>query len=120
MNKILLTIVISVVLSACANNKSIYHWGQYESLLYKSYHVPGEGTPDIQIVQLEQDIEKAKSLGKKTPPGLYAHLGFMYASVGNSSLAMEALEMEKSLFPESTVLIDGMINRSLKNAEGNK
>jgi len=33
---------------------------------------------------------------------------------------MEALEMEKSLFPESTVLIDGMINRSLNNAEGNK
>lgn len=118
MKKLLITTCLAIILTGCASNQSMYYWGEYESLLYKSFHTAGEATPDIQISQLEEDIEKAKAKGKKIPPGIYAHLGLMYAAAGNQSLAMEALEMEKSLFPESATLIDGMIERSIKSAKG--
>lgn len=120
MNKFLVTTCFAIVLTGCASNKSIYYWGEYENLLYKSFHEAGEATPNIQISQLEEDIEKAKAKGKKVPPGVYAHLGLMYAAAGNQSLAMEALEMEKTLFPESVTLINGMIERSIKSAKGVK
>ncbi len=115
MNNYLIASIAVLVLAGCANNKSMYYWGEYENLIYQSYRTPGEATPDIQVIKLEEDIEKAKAKGKKIPPGIYSHLGMMYAATGNHSLALEALEMEKTLFPESSVLIDGMISRSLQS-----
>ncbi len=118
MKKLLITAVTIAVLTGCTMPKSHYYWGEYENLIYKTYNTPGEATPDIQIAELEEDIEKAKAKGMPIPPGLYAHLGFMYASNGSISLALEAFETEKSLFPESSVLIDGMIQRVTKSEEG--
>lgn len=118
MKKLLITAVTIATLTGCTMPKPHYYWGQYENLIYKTYHKADEATPDIQIAQLEEDIQKAKAQGMPVPPGVYAHLGFMYASNGNVSLALEAFETEKALFPESSVLIDGMIKRITTNEEG--
>lgn len=118
MKKLLITAVTIAVLTGCTMPKPHYYWGEYESLIYKTYHKAGEATPEIQIAKLEEDIQKAKAKGMPVPPGIYAHLGLMYASNGSLSLALEAFETEKVLFPESSVLIDGMIKRVTKNEEG--
>jgi len=94
-----------------------YYWGEYENLIYDSYNKPGSATPELQIQKITQDIEQAKENRKKIPPGLYAHLGMMYAFQGNKSLALAAFNEEKRLFPESSALIDGMIKRSNKNIQ---
>ncbi len=101
--------------SGCATTKTMYDWGNYENILYKMYKEPGSQTPEVQIEALTQNIQKGEAEGKKVPPGLYAHLGLMHSIAGNEGKAQEALNMEKSLFPDSAILIDGMLDRAKKS-----
>lgn len=102
----------AVLLCGCVSNGDQYYWGQYEALIYKQYHRPGEATPEVQIQQLLQDIQRAESLGKPIAPGVFAHLGYMYAAQGKTDLAIEALLQEKALYPDSARFVDGMISRA--------
>lgn len=115
-NKLLIFCAAIFLFSGCASNDSQYYWGEYESLVYKTYHAPGDVPPSFQIEQLQTDIEKAQTAGKPIPPGVYAHLGLMYAANGNKELALASLTKEKELFPESATFIDGLIQRSLTNS----
>ena len=115
-NNILGAVVAVLLFSGCASNSTQYYWGGYESLVYKMHHTPGEVTPSIQIEQLQTDIEKAKAAGKPIPPGVYAHLGLMYAANGNKELALVSLNKEKELFPEASTFVNGLIKRSLTNS----
>lgn len=115
-NKLLITCIAVFLFSGCASNDTQYFWGEYENLVYKTHHMPGEVPPSLQIEQLQIDIEKAQAAGKPIPPGVYAHLGLMYAANGNKELALASLTKEKELFPESATFIDGLIQRSLTNS----
>lgn len=101
-----------LLVSACQNTTNLYYWGEYEQLVYDMYHKPGSATPEVQIDKLSLDIEKANNSGQNLPPGVYAHLGLMYAAVGNMPAAESAFTAEKNLFPESAVFIDGMLKRA--------
>ncbi len=95
--------------------KDQYYWGNYEALVLAMYAEPGSADPKMQIEKLTSDLQQAENSGKPVPPGLYAHLGFMYAMNGNVSQAEAALIEETKRFPESTVLIEGMLARVKKN-----
>ena len=41
----------------------------------------------------------------------------MYAALGNASESQAALTMEKTLYPEASVLIDGLLQRAQQNSE---
>ncbi len=102
-----------VLLSGCcASRQSMYYWGDYEPLIYDMYVNPGMADPATQIEKLTATIQKAQSVDKPVPPGLYAHLGLMYAREGNLGLAAEALNEEKLHFPESATFIDGLMKRA--------
>ena len=115
-NKILTICIAALFFSGCASNNTQYYWGEYENLIYLSHHNPDEVPPSAQIEQLQADIEQAILKGKPIPPGVYAHLGLMYAANGDKALALASLTKEKELFPESTKFIDGLIKRSLTNS----
>jgi hypothetical protein len=102
----------ATLVTACTTSQDMYYWGNYERSLYESYVKAGEVDPVKQIETLNADIEQAANNGKPVPPGVYAHLGMIYASVGQLDAAVAALNAEKALFPESRVLIDGMIARA--------
>lgn len=102
------------LLAGCASNKNLYYWGHYEPLIYDMYVKPGKADPGTQIEKLTGDIQKAQGRDKTIPPGVYAHLGFMYAIQGNLGRAEEAFNEEKALYPESVVFIDGMMDRAIK------
>lgn len=108
----------ALLLSGCATTYTQYYWGDYESLIYQTYHSPNDVPPSVQIDKLNIDIEKAQTAGKPVPPGLYAHLGLMYAADGNKELAIAALTKEKELFPDSGKFIDGLIQRSSTYSQG--
>jgi hypothetical protein len=108
----LLLALIVLTATGCATRHDHYYWGHYEPLLYDMYLRPGSADAPTQIDKLTADIEQANSLGKPVPPGVYAHLGFMYAIAGNIGKAEEAFNREKALYPESTVLLDGMMQRA--------
>ena len=105
--------VLSLLFGGCASNNQQYYWGEYETIVYKTHIEPGEFPPLVQIEKLQTDIQKAEAENKPVLPGLYAHLGLMYAATGDRALAVASLEKEKELFPESTIFIDGLIKRSL-------
>jgi hypothetical protein len=102
---------VLVSLSACAQQQPLYHWGSYEALLYKSYREPGSADPGMQIAKLTEDVERAHAESRNVPPGVHAHLGYLYYTQGQPHLAREEFLIEKQLFPESTTFIDGMLNR---------
>ena len=110
--KALLLVFVILGASACTNVKNTYHWGEYEQLLYDMYNKPGNAPPEVQVEKLGRDIQKAKRNQKAIPPGVYAHLGTMYAALGKIEAANEAFNIEKSMYPESHVLIDGMLQRA--------
>ncbi|SEQ21285.1 MULTISPECIES: DUF4810 domain-containing protein [Amphritea] len=106
----LLFVSITVLLGGCATqDNSLYYWGSYEAMIYEMYVEPGNAPAALQITKLEEDIQKSDALGKKVPPGLYAHLGMMYAAEGKAGLAQQALLKEKAIYPEATALVDTLL-----------
>jgi len=106
------------LITGCATTKQeMYYWGEYEQLIYNAYIEPGSADPQTQIEKLEVDIQKSEALGKKPAPGIYAHLGFLYAIQGKDTQSKAAFMEERSLYPESIIFIDGMLARAKKNEE---
>lgn len=100
------------ILSACAPAKPpMYQWGAYEGLIYDMYAKPGKAEPGVQIIRLTEDIERAHAEGTRVPPGVHAHLAYMYYIQGNDSAAVQELQTERELFPESRKFVDGMLDR---------
>ncbi len=115
MKKLITGLALSLCLTACVNTPpSAYYWGNYEQLVYDMYKNPGKATPAIQLQKLSNDIEIAQSKGKQVPPGVYAHIGMLYASIGDAGNAKAALEQELHLYPESAIFVDGLIQRMEK------
>ena len=107
-----------IVAGGCATApQEHYYWGNYEALLLTMYVELGTADPFTQIEKLSGDIQQAENTGKPVPPGLYAHLGMMYALNGDASQAEAAFYKERELFPESEVFIDGMMARAFARSE---
>jgi hypothetical protein len=104
-------LMCSGALSACTQQKTLYDWGSYEQLVYDMYANPGKADPGTQIAKLTEDIERINAEGHHVAPGVHAHLGYLYYTQGQVALAKEEFSLEKQLFPESAVFIDGMLAR---------
>lgn len=111
-NYIVCVVLLGVSLTGCVSQpKSLYNWGSYQTQLYTMYSKPDKAGPQQQIAALEKDIQKTKAASQAVPPGLYAHLGYEYSLTGNNQKAREYLELEKQVYPESTVYIDRLLQR---------
>jgi len=113
MIKLGLIVFVCIAFMGCASN-TIYQWGDYENLLYKRYTKPGSVTPQEEITELENHLQKTYAKEKIPPPGMHAHLGFLYITSGQYDRAIEHFNVEKKLFPESSHFIDGLIDRMKK------
>jgi len=102
------------ILTGCATSEPLYYWGDYEELIYQMYIEPGSADSATQIQKLKEDINKASTAGKPVPPGLHAHLGYMYFLQSDTHAAVLEFEMEKKLFPESAKFVDGLMGRLKK------
>jgi len=99
----------AVCFSACVSAPgSLYSWGNYENKVYA--YLQGE-SPAAQISALQDDLLKIEETGKKAPPGYYAHLGMLYAEVGEQGLAISCFMTEKKRFPEAAVFMDYLLAR---------
>jgi len=115
--RILTAAALAMALTGCASQQNLYHWGEYETLVYKMYNEPGAADPQTQIAELTADIEQAEQSGKKVAPGIYAHLGYMYALANNPAKSQAAFATEKQLFPESSQFIDRLLNKAQTQGE---
>lgn len=106
---IYISILLVIFLSGCSSKKPLYQWGEYEDLIYRMYVKPGEADPATQVVKLSENIQQMHDAGYRAPPGVHAHLGYMQYLQGNIGMAANEFEMEKNLYPESSVFIDRLI-----------
>jgi hypothetical protein len=108
-------VLIGSALAGCGGNQGpkapVYGWGGYDDLVYSMYANPGEATPEAQISQLSAGIEEATSAGLQAGPGVYAHLGYMHYLTGNLGAAHSAFEQERTLYPESAVFVNGLLEQ---------
>ncbi len=114
MKRVAWLLALLVVAAGCAR-PTLYSWGQYEELIYRSYATPGAVAPEMQIERLEADYQRARAENKPVPPGFHAHLGFLYFQLGKLDQAKQELETEKAQFPESAVFIDRLLANLKKN-----
>jgi hypothetical protein len=110
----LIGLAVSVLLVGCAAPTTLYEWGRYEDAIYDMYLEPGKVSNTEEIERFEQQIEETVSAGKFVPPGLHAHLAYLYISDGDYPTALVHLQTEKAKFPESARFIDGIIERMKK------
>jgi hypothetical protein len=101
-----------LLLAGCATPKTppLYQWDGYQPQVYEYFK--GQTGPQQQIDALEQALQRIRAKGNRPPPGFQAHLGVLYASVGNDTQAEQAFEAEKQSFPESTAYMDFLLKRS--------
>ncbi|MCT6881524.1 DUF4810 domain-containing protein [Snodgrassella alvi] len=118
MKHILTTAIAALLLAACAQNNqpahTLYYWGDFNKQQYQTLN--NALTPQEQIANMEKYFLDAQSNQAKAAPGTHAHLGMLYAKVGNLAGAKTQFEMEKQAFPESTAYM----NFLLKNVAGVK
>lgn len=108
--KLIFLLTIAAGLSGCESNR-IFYWGSYEQMVYQNYAMPGAVSSSAQVQQLQNEIAQANQKGLYIAPGLYAYLGYLAVNAGQKSLALQAFQEEKKLFPESTRLMDDLISK---------
>ena len=108
-----LALVMFAITSACAA-PTLYQWGHYEDSIFAMYLEPGSIPVDDEIARFEAEIEETVAAGAFVPPGVHAHLGYLYASQGDHATALIHFQTEKAKFPESTRFIDGLTERMLQ------
>ncbi|HTP71335.1 MAG TPA: DUF4810 domain-containing protein [Burkholderiaceae bacterium] len=98
-------------LAGCAQpGAPLYMWETFPRQQY-AYLLREGISPDQQIQEIETHAEKARAANARLPPGLRAHLGMLYLSVGNPGRAMELWNAEKVAFPEATPYMDQLLKR---------
>jgi hypothetical protein len=103
------------------NVRDQIHGGNINSalMLCKSSNTPDARMLEkgISRIGLKVDeIEKAKAKNQGVPPGLYAHLGLLSLQVNNAQKAVEYFQLERQVYPESTVLMNRLLQKM--NANG--
>lgn len=104
-----IALALSLVFLGGCKTQTLYHWGNYENMLYANYAKPGQLSPEDQLVLMEEDMQKAETAGQPLPPGFFAQLGRVFLELGQIGEARSAFEQEKTRFPESAALMDRFI-----------
>jgi hypothetical protein len=98
------------LLVGCSTTKTMYGWEDYQPEVYEYFQ---GNDVDQQIITLEKNLEQFKAQNKLAPPGFHAHLGMLYAQVGNMDRAAQEFATEKQLFPESTPYMDFLLHKKM-------
>lgn len=114
LSRISIGLIVAMLFIGCARDSTLYNWGRYEDAIYDMYLEPGKASGADEIARLEKQIEETVSSGEFVPPGLHAHLAYLYVSDGDYATALVHLQTEKKKFPESAHFIDGIIERMQK------
>ncbi|MCL2044308.1 MAG: DUF4810 domain-containing protein [Treponema sp.] len=105
---IFFVLVFAALFSGCSSSQALYSWGDYENQVHAYLN---RENPEAQLRVLERSRQNIESSGKKIPPGFYAHIGMIYAELGSHDMAIDSFEKEKTLFPESAVFMDFILDR---------
>ncbi|MDD5168674.1 MAG: DUF4810 domain-containing protein [Syntrophales bacterium] len=104
-------VVLAVSLSGCAPQR-MYYWGDYSNTLYQSKKNPSDQSILSHQQSLERILEESQKNNARVPPGVYAELGYIYFRQNKKDLAIQNFKMERTLYPESALLMNRLENAS--------
>ena len=112
-----LCFVLCVLLQACASAPStLYDWKDYpdrtHDYLRSHGYASDSGNANDALKAMQHELTDFQDGRLRAPPGYYAHLGLLYARQGDLAHYTQALESEKTLFPESAPFIDYLLNNT--------
>lgn len=109
--------LLAISLLGCAA-KPFYYYGDYTKSQLNYLHEPNEETLKARCEVLDDIITHAndKSTSGRVPPGIYADYGYLLALNGKNSEALAKYNQERELYPESSVFIENMINKTNSKA----
>ena len=98
--------------AGCANKAPppLYMWEAFPKMQYDAL-VQNSSASSDQILVMETQVAKARSLGAALPPGFRAHLGLLKLAAGNVDEARQLWLSEQLAFPESTPYISQLLKR---------
>jgi hypothetical protein len=105
--------VAGALLTGCATNAPtlpLYQWDGYQPQVYEYFKA--QTSPQQQIDALEKSLQEIRAKGNKPPPGFLAHIGMLYASVGNGEQAQQEFRAEEQAFPESSTYMGFLLKKS--------
>lgn len=103
----LLVFVFCITAPGCT--RTLYYWGRYERSLLLMYRDTEDFNLTKEIELLKKDIDRAERKKYRVPPGVHAHLGYLYYLAGEDVAAKTHFELEKELFPESATLMNRLL-----------
>ena len=109
-------VLLLFLLCGCVTqHKSMYYWGNYSSTLY---HYKKNLT-DEKLAEHKQSlleiINKSNKLELKTPPGVFAELGYIYYNAGDFIKAEEYISLEAKTYPESQYFMNKILLKINEN-----
>ena len=103
-----LVLVAILAQVSCSVNSGLYDWGTFEDSLEKVFDTNHpQFLVNEEIERLAKELEKTPA--NRIPPGKTAHLGYLYASKGDTETAKKMFKQEKVLFPESGAYMERLI-----------
>ncbi|MEZ6017848.1 MAG: DUF4810 domain-containing protein [Planctomycetota bacterium] len=100
-----------VPLTACSSPRSLYRWGAYEDSVHELTANPDAVDVGRELERMLEVVRASRDYGSPVPPGVHAHVGYLYSLQGDLDSARAAFLSEKELYPESTAFVDGVLAR---------
>jgi len=109
-----LSMLLFISIGCAPQQQSMYYWGDYSGSLYKVHKDPNETNVGEHQALLENIIKESESRNLRVPPGVYAELGYIYSLKKNTNEALNFFNKEKQIYPESTIFMENLIQRTEK------
>lgn len=103
--KSLIFCLMAISLTACNSTQRGLYWGSYSETLYEHKQTPNENTRANHLKSLRDIVTKSESKGTRIPPGVMIEIALMEIENGNSAAAMNWLDKELVLYPESVKIV---------------
>jgi hypothetical protein len=111
--KALLVVLLTLPFTGCVQQKaSMYYFGKTDATLYATKKEPTEENFLKLQQSLEDVITQSQERGLKVPPGTHAHLGYLYLLEKKTEQASASFTEEKRLYPEASVFMERMIEKT--------
>ncbi|MBN2896385.1 MAG: DUF4810 domain-containing protein [Campylobacterales bacterium] len=111
MRRLLVFLPLLLLLFGCSEGpKPLYHYEDYSARYYDFKKNPSPQSAEELMKTLQRIIDRApQSASMRVPPGIHAHLGYMYLQQGALASAKAQFLQEKAIYPEATQFMDRLI-----------
>lgn len=105
--------LLPLLFLGCAEPREpLYFYGDYSNRYYAYKKNPGPETAAALRTSIETAIaQKERSRSGRVPPGMYASLGYLHLEANNGAQAAECFTLEKALYPESSRLMERLLQK---------